>query len=442
MNATLTGGRWWRLLKDPPIGFQHGRHSRLTRSLPSVCWFYYWLNAHTTLRLFIIGVIGAGPMVLLLLTEYESRILYAGFIVLAWILACMTLGLLTCPKLAVSVRSPPRVECGGRFETHYEVTNVGRTAARDFAVDTLVFSDWMSLRLQRVGLPLLRPGATETLRSYGHALARGVYTLPALRYDSDFPCGFWRWGHTERCSRVLSVYPRYARLDELNIPLGNRNRQDLSAAREMAREALEFHGCREFRDGDALRHVHPRSSARLGVPVVKEFQTEGRSRTAVLVDTREGLPLFGLRVRLLGNDPVEAALSLAAAITDALSSTDRVLELLAAGPQVYRFVSAGRVGYLEEVLDILAAVESTGRRDPLDRLAPVLLDEIRSIQSVCLLLTGWDERRAELVRRIRMWGAGIKLVVISASERPVREVPDDAVCLSARAILRGEVTRL
>ena len=109
--------------------------------------------------------------------------------------------------------------------------------------------------------------------------------------------------------------------------------------------------------GDALRHVHPRSSARLGVPVVKEFQAEGRSRTAVLVDTRAGNVLSCMRARLMREDPVEAALSLAAAITDALSTTDRVLELLVAGPQIYRFVSAGRVGYLEEVLDILAAVE-------------------------------------------------------------------------------------
>lgn len=442
MKAKPTG--WRRIrhgFRNPPIGYQHGRGARFVRNLPTVCWTYYWLNAHTTLRLFVLGAVGVGPTALLMLVDAGNRILYAGFMVLAWMTVCLVAGLLMCPRLTVTAHAPARVERGSRFEMRYAVTNTGRLTARDLAVETLIFSDWMSLRLHRARLPLLRPGATETVRTRSVALARGLYTLPALRYDSSFPCGLWRWGHTDMRERFLSVYPRYVRLAALDLPLGNRHRQDLSSARERAREALEFHGCREFRDGDALRHVHPRSSARLGVPVVKEFQSEGRSRTALLVDTREQGMLAGLRTRITRGDPVEAALSLAAAIVDALSSTDRVLELLVAGPQVYRFVSAGRVGYLDDVLDILAAVESS-RADPLDKLEPLLLDEIRAVQSVCLILVGWDARREALVRQIRMWGAGLKLVLITTGKRPVPGLPEDAVCLSAGAILRGEVDSL
>jgi hypothetical protein len=148
-----------------------------------------------------------------------------------------------------------------------------------------------------------------------------------------------------------------------------------------------------------------------------------------------------LRARLTRADPVEAALSLAAAIVDALSSTDRVLELLVAGPQIYRFVSAGRVGYLEEVLDILAAVESS-RDEPFDRLEPLLFDEIRTIQSVCLILTGWDARREALVREISAWEAGLKVVLLVAHGRSVAGLPPEVVCLSARDVLRGEVRSL
>ena len=442
MSAKPTGGGLLkRRFRDPPIGYQHGRHSRFTRNLPTICWLYYWLNAHATPRLVVLGVVGLGPAALLMMIDYDSRILYVGFVVLAWMAVSVAAGLLACPRLRVVAQGPVRVECGSRFTTRYTVTNAGRRAARDLAVDTLIFSDWMSLRLGRARLPLLRSGATETLQVHSSALARGLYTLPALRYDSAFPCGFWRWGHTERRDRVLSVYPRYARLATLDIPLGNRHRQDLSTSRELAREALEFHGCREFRDGDALRHVHPRSSARLGVPVIKEFQTEGRSRTAVLVDTKESGLLSDWRARITRDDPAEAALSLTAAVVDALSSTDRVLELLVAGPQVYRFVSAGRVGYLEEALDILAAVEPS-RTDPLDKLEPLLLDEIRAIQSVCLILIGWDARREALVRQIQMWGVGLKLVLVTARGQSAAGLPDDAVCISARALLRGEVNSL
>jgi hypothetical protein len=117
-------------------------------------------------------------------------------------------------------------------------------------------------------------------------------------------------------------------------------------------------------------------------------------RTAVLVDTRR--PLSGRWWDLLPRfSPFEAALALTAAIVEALSVTDRVLELLIAGPEVYRFVSAGRVGYFEDVLDILSGIESC-REDTLDKLEPLLFEEIRLIQSVCLVLTGWDARRAAL----------------------------------------------
>jgi len=431
----------WHRLRNPPIGYQHGRRSRFTRNFPMICWVYYGLTALTTPRLFVFGAIGVGPTALFLLTGFDSPLEAMGFAVLAWIAVCIAGGLFWRPRLEVTARMPLRVECGSRFETRYTVTNRGRRSARDVAVDTLVFSDWLSLRRQRARLAVLRPGATETVAARGHALARGVYTLPALRYDASFPCGFWRWGRTERHERCLSVYPHYTRLASFDVPLGNRNRQDLSTARELAREALEFHGCREFREGDMLRHVHPRSSARLGMPVVKEYQAEGRSRTAVLVDTREGGLLARWRAGVTREDPFEAALSLTAAIVDALAATDRVLELLVAGPQVYRFVSAGRGGYLEEVLDILAAVEPC-RQEPLDQLEPLLLDEIRAIQSVCLILTGWDARRAALVREVGAWEAGLKVVLLTASGRRVAGLPPEVVCLAARDVLRGEVSRL
>lgn len=430
----------WRM-RSPPIGYQHGRRDKFTRGFPMVSWVYYWLIAHTTPRLFLVGAVGVTPAALLLLVGYENAVLTLGFSVLAWIAACMLAGLIWSPRLTVEVQAPLRVECGSRFETRYTVTNAGPRSVRDLAVDTLVFSDWMSVRKRSARLALLPRGATERLSAAGHALARGVYSLPALRYDTSFPCGFWRWGRTDKHERFLSVYPRYARLASFEIPLGNRSRQDVSAARELAREALEFHGCREYREGDALRHVHPRSSARVGAPVVKEFQAEGRSRTAILVDTREPGAAARVRARLARQEPLEAALSLAAAICDALSASERVLELLVAGPQVYRFVSAGRVGYLEEVLDILAAVEP-GREDPLERLGPLLLGEIREIQSVCLILARWDARREALVRAIEAWGIGLKVLLVEARVRPVPGLPPDVVRLSAGDVLSGEVVSL
>jgi uncharacterized protein (DUF58 family) len=308
-------------------------------------------------------------------------------------------------------------------------------------VDTIIYSAFTCLALQRAHCPVLFPGENDFVRGEGVARVRGVYTLPSLRWDTDYPCGLWRWGKTHETARTLVVYPKYTRLEALDIPLGNRNRNELSASQERSREAFEFHGCREFRDGDSLRHVHPRSSARIGYPVVKEYQAEGRSRTALLVDTRCSWLRSNIREVMRRNDPVEAALSLASSIADALSVTDRVLELLVAGPNIFRFVSAGRVGYLEEVLDILAGIEAS-TEDTLPRLEPLLFAEIRLIQSVCLIFTMWDQHRAELVKNVHVWGVGLKAVLITSDGTRPPDLPDEVICLSARAILRGEVDRL
>jgi len=438
MNAGLKALRAFAArLRNPPVGYRHGRQARAVRRFPLLHGCYYWLSAHMTLRLLFVGLLGVAPTVFLMLADLENRAFQATFAILGWIAVCLATGWLARPRVQVESRLPQRVACGSEFETRYIVRNTGSRAARSLGIDTLVYSGITRLRLLPAWLAVVAPGEVAQPRGSGRARMRGVYTLPALRWDSDYPCGLWRWGRTDPSERLLFVYPRYTRLEALDLPLGPRNRNELSAAAELSREAFEFHGCREFRDGDSLRHVHPRSSARVGVPVVKEFQTEGRSRTALLVDTRSRRLLSDWHPRLLENDPVEAALALAAALVDALSETDRVLELLVAGPSVYRFVSAGRTGYLEEVLDILAAVEAC-RDDPLDRLEPVLFDEIRLIQSVCLVLTHWDARRAALVRDLDAWGVGLKIVLVTADGKRPPTLPADARCFMARAVLRGE----
>ena len=426
----------------PPVGYLHGRQVTAIERFPWIHWVYYWGVAHLTVRLIFVGMIGVSPTVFIMLTGFEDRLFQVSYMLLSWILSCMVVGLLRSPSLEVEASLPHRVEAGSIFETTYRLHNSGKRVARSIDVETILFSAVTCLYIRRAHCAVLSPGETEIVRGSGRARVRGVYTLPDLRWDTDYPCGLWRWGKTQRRARILAVYPKYMRLEELDIPLGNRNRNELAATQERSREAYEFHGCREFRDGDSLRHVHSRSSARLGFPVVKEYQAEGRSRTALLVDTRRNWwRSNSIQEVMRRDDPVEAALSLAASIADALSVTDRVLELLVAGPNLFRFVSSGRVGYLDEVLDILAGIEAS-TEDTLSRLEPLLFEEIRLIQSVCLLFTVWDKHREELVRNIHVWGVGLKVVLITPNGTRPQDVPDEVICLGARAILRGEITRL
>lgn len=433
----------WRHILFPEVGGRVvARRRWVERRLPFLVWFYYALAAWTTPRWTAVGVVGLLPMSGLFLLSVENRVTAFGFAAGTLLLAGLAAGGMRRPHLALEQELPARAESGGPFAIRVRVGNRGRRTLYDLAVETLPPVNWYELRIPSARIAVLPAGGECVAEVRGQALRRGLYLLPPLRCDSDFPFGLWRWGRTDWTERRLSVYPRHARLASLSLPEGARNRVDLQEARQLARSALEFHGCREFRTGDPVRHVHARSSARLGIPVVREFQAEGRGRTAIVADTwRRGMGVRSLRT-------VEAVLSLAASLADFLARSDRVLELLVAGPGVYRFVSAGRTGFLEEVLDILAAVEACAA-DPLPQLAPLLVQEIRSIQSVCLVLGGWDARRAEFVRNLQDHGVGVKLVLVSgraggAPRLPpgVPEPPADLVRLDCAAVLRGEVTGL
>ena len=424
-----------------PVGYQHGRRARMVRRFPTLHWVYYFLFSHTTLRFYLVLVIGVMPTAFLLTTGFDTPGFQAGFACTALIVAAILAGLAARPRVEVTCEMPARVECGSRFTMRYHVRNTGRRTARDLTVESLIYNDYLQFRLRRPTLQHLPPGATETLTGGGHALARGIYTLPALRWDSSFPLGFWRWGGTQRDERKLCIYPRYTRLESLDLPLGPHRRNELSASAEQTREAFEFAGCREYREGDALRHVHPRSSARIGAPVVKEFQAAGRSRTAILVETRTHQRPSNLRALLRPRETFEAVLSLSASIAEVLSRSDRILELLVAGPEVYRFVSAGRRGYLEEVLDILAGIEPA-RQDPLELLGPLLIEEIRSIQSVCLVLTSWHGGWSRLAHELESWNVGVKILLVTPTGRRIPGLPPEVECLEARAILNGEVAAL
>ena len=432
----------WRRWLFPPTGHRLIDRQRDWRDwhIPLVNWGYYGLTAWFTPRLVLLGAVGVVLPLGAFVVGLANEIALLGFALTGLITAGLGAGRLMCPHLRVTCTLPERVERGKRFPVRYAVHNAGRRSACDVTLDSLPYPSPADLWLRSAQVAFLEAGGRCDVEGSGVGRRRGRYRLHPFRWDTDFPLGLWRCGRTRWNARALTVYPAYTPLHKLDIPLGARFRLDTHAARQLSRAALEFHGCREFRAGDAVRHLHPRSSARAGTPVVKEFQAEGRGRTAVIVDTWARLP--AVLMRAVPDPWVEACLSLGAAVVDALARDDRVLELLVAGPGLYRFESAGRAGYREHVLDILASVDPV-RRDPLPDLQPVAIEEIRAIQSVCLILGRWNAQRAELVRELEAWQVGVKVILVGATDgEPPPDLPAQAVRVGWRAVQRGEVNVL
>jgi uncharacterized protein (DUF58 family) len=406
--------------------------------LPGVWWVIAWLCSHVTIP-------GAALAFLLMTTSgfaltygRFTPVGYAFFMVAGLLLTDFIVGLLLLPRVRVTRELAAHGMEGGVLEVSYTLHNAGRLAARNIEVEPLPWPSQLHLEGERPRVALLLPGETVMCRLRVRLRRRGVYVLPEPRVTFAFPFGAWVWGRYGEGARHISVQPAFSPLQTIASGLGVR--QETSGERVVDQNAtsMEFFGCRDYREGDNPRHLHPRSWARVGFPVVKEFQDECRLRTALVVDT-SCTPT--LRAWARGYDPLfEAGMQLSAAIAEWLARKEHVIELFAAGQGVYRFTSEGRSGFLAELLDILAALDPL-RDEPLNHLLELLEDELARIQSVLLVLLRWDQNRSRAIDALRARGVEVSVVLLHREGDEPPDVPGGRP-VSARMVLEGGCERL
>jgi uncharacterized protein (DUF58 family) len=177
-------------------------------------------------------------------------------------------------------------------------------------------------------------------------------------------------------------------------------------------ESPEYIGNREYRPGDPTRHIDFRAWARLASPVVREFQEEYYNRIALVIDTfvpgRRRAPAEGF-------PQLEAAISLGATVADALSRGEYLIDIFAAGPQLYVFRAGRHTAHFENIMEILACVDAC-RSDPFETVAPALSDELNAISTVVCVFLDWDASRELLVRAAAEAGCSVKLLIVRQGE--------------------------
>lgn len=175
---------------------------------------------------------------------------------------------------------------------------------------------------------------------------RGRYLLRGATVRGTDPLGLVGSRSRRLPDQVLLVYPRFYAMESFVLPLGRRHQPGGIPLASHTGDSLEFLGTREYRQGDPLKHIHWRSWARVGEPVVKEFREEYFSRIAILLDT-----FLPRRARAEEEEAFEAAVSVVASVADYFSRSEYIVDIFAAGPEIYE-VSAGRsLAYLENILE-------------------------------------------------------------------------------------------
>lgn len=347
------------------------------------------------------------------------------------------------PRARAKRQIATRSKAGSVLDYTVEVENTGRghifdlvlhevalpdpirgTDARDVrgAADPLTTdaSDLVAARL----IPQLAPGERARVPMALVLPKRGFYRLNRLRVESLFPFGIWRRGRYQRDAvDDILVFPKFTPLDRLELPMAQRYQPGGIALTSKLGESPEFLGIREYRAGDHPRNIDWRSWARTGKPAVKEYQEEYFCRVALVVDTQ--LPGSGRAAE----DCVEAGISMAAAVADSLSRQETIIDVFAAGPNLYKLQAGRNLAFLENILEVLACIEAT-REYPFQLVVPELLEDISQIASVVFVLLDWDSHRAQFVQSTCDLGCAVKTIVVR--DGPCTDNPAEIEALTGR----------
>lgn len=345
------------------------------------------------------------------------------------------------PKFKIHRNIPARARAGASVKVSYEITNCRRFSAWDVRLDHFALKPGLKWT-KHAAAGVAPAGETVALDGALDALRRGKYTIFSPIADSAFPLGIFKWScRTPNTASSLLVYPAYQPLNDFRLPAGMRyQREGISRASKVG-ESLDFSGCREFRDGDDPRHIYWPGSARSAGPlIVKEFHEEYLTRIALIVDTYvPGVKSFRFaRRRHLVSAELEAAISLAAALTDFLTRGEYVVDIFAAGTKIYHFQAGRHLACLATILDILACLEPNNEH-PISRLSPEALTDVSGIGSAVVILLDWDEERVTLLRKLRESGVALRTIVIGGR---VAGTPSDATVVNVADLTAGRIRNL
>ncbi len=219
-----------------------------------------------------------------------------------------------------------------------------------------------------------------------------------------------------KADKIL-ILPRRYPLPDFDLPGSMRYQQGGVALASSVGESEEFASLREYRHGDPQRRIHWKSWAKVGRPIVKEFQAEFFVRHALILDTfSEGAH----------SEAFEEAVTVASSLACAIDTQDCLLDLLFVGPKAYCFTAGRGVAHSEQMLEILASVETCPGK-PFEDLDDMVVRHAAAVSGCVCVFIRWDEARRRLVDKLR--GMNVPVMILLIREQGAESVDREAISL-------------
>jgi uncharacterized protein (DUF58 family) len=281
-------------------------------------------------------------------------------------------------------------------------------------------------------LPLsaeLQPGQQSQIGYRLRPLKRGHFSFEHCEINLPSPMGLWSDKRLLNLLDHTRVYPDFARLyggellavDNWLSQLGVRQRQRRGLG-------LEFHQLREFREGDSLRQIDWKATARQRTPIAREYQDERDQQIIFMLDC-------GRRMRSQDGELAHFDHALNACLLlsyIALRQGDAVGLSTFASDRPHYLAPVKGTGQLNVLLNTVYDLDSTQRPADYQAAATQLLARQKRRALVVLVTNLRDEDDEELLTAVKRLSKLHRVLVASLREdlldnlrhTPVQTLPE------------------
>ena len=330
--------------------------------------------------------------------------------------------------VTTQLRAPRRVTVGEEIAMTLSLRNVGSKTYRAVRVERPLLPWDGTWNGDAPTLAELPPNGTVSVVVRARFVERGEHHVDPFRVAALVPLWLAQGRPLRTEGGRFVVVPKVARVTTLTMGQNRRHQPGGVASASRTGEATDLLGVRPYRPGDPIRDLHARSWARHGSPMVREYQEEHLARIGVIVDCD---------AKASSPHHLEAALSLTAGVVARVARGDAHVDLLVVGDEPQPLSSERNVGALDQVLDVLAAVQPTAAFSA-ERIFARLMPHLEHLSSVIFIALAWDAERAQLASAIR--SRGVECTVLVVGETSSTERHGKTIALGA--IGRGEALAL
>jgi uncharacterized protein (DUF58 family) len=398
----------------------------------------------------------------ILVVDTDQTLAYQAFAFLSALLFLALLGSFRFyPAISIQRRLPRFATAGQKLEYRWQLHNrtrhkqAGMTLLEEFEDPQAGFEAYLAAQLaqerrmksfaiakererpdrrfaeaRETPLPLLGPHEkTETVAAL-QPLRRGLLRFTGLTLARTDPFGIFRAVRRSSLPDSLLVLPKRYRLPGFQLPGKLRYQRGGVALASSVGQSEEFVALREYRRGDPLRHLHWRSWAKIGKPVVKEFQDEFFVRHALILDT-------------FTEDPeslvFEEAVSVAASLACTIQTQESLLDIMFVGTKAVCFTAGRGLAHNDQVLELLASVRPCFQ-PAWDTLTQIVLGHTPLVSGCICVFLAWDEPRRQLVQRLLATGTPpLVLVIAEKGDKPLDPGPMSREPENFRVLRAGEI---